>query len=475
MQSNPPGGLRVRLSKHPDVVPEAARKYPMELSIAARNLPRTVRMLSRGKFYAVVQIRHAGKSDFETLFTTERRSLETFPSFTQKGWLGALKMPNSSQVASKTAVRAELFAGRSSLGAVETTLSALLWRTAPTPKLQATEQDRNFRRLSRPNGQHIPPEIALNLEAYYCPPQASPEYAKNVHIAASISDILQRSTRDFTLAYSVARATSLGGWTTLFHSGKGVSGKQRQMEDAKLPRHFVLGGDENRQLRFALHSFHCSSGGRMEGFVITRLGELRNMQKNGGGRAANLAWTCKEDGNLNGRVEFRSLRGLKDGSVSLYLHFKDEREVHAEQVAVAAETGASRMVAGKVGRLTLRRGNSSVSSDSESASTFTSVSSGSKDGKDVHAASEEGRVSNKSAAATATVDSSPSDFRSSSNCTGSTSDSNVGDAVHLHHTASAVCLPLKPPLLSTSRRAFEMQPLARTLPVVEMEVRFPGE
>lgn len=449
----------------------------MELSIAAHNLPRTVRILSRGKFYAEVQIRHAGKSDFETLFTTERRSLETFPSFTQKGWLGALEMPNSSQVASKTAVRAELFAGRSSLGAVETTLSALLWRTAPTLKLEATKQDRNFRRLSRPNGKHIPPEIALNLEAYYCPPQASPEYAKSVRIEASISDILQRSTGDFKLSYSVARATSLGGWTTLFHSCQNGSGKQRQMEDAKLRRHFVLGGDENRQLRFALHSFHSSSGGRMEGFVIARLEELANMHKNGGGRAANLAWTCKEDRNLNGRVEFRSLRTLKDGSVSLRLHFKDEKEEHAEQVAVAVEMGGAKTVAGKVCRLSLRRGNSSVSSESERASTFTSLSSGSERGKTVNAVIEEARISNESPASTETADTSPSDFRSNSNCTtGSTCDSTVDDAVHPPRTASAVYLPLKAPLVSTSSWPFSMQPRLRTpLPVVEVEVQFPGE
>lgn len=467
MESGPSGALKVRPVQEADLVPKDFRKHPIEVSIAARNLPRTVRLLGDGNFCVVIQVRYAGKTTFETLVTTERRCLETFPSFTEKASFPALDMPHSNRIAYETKIRAEIFAGKSSLGVVETTLGALIWRTVLSLKLEASGQSHSFRRLSRPNGKHVPPEVLLNVESYHCPPEDSPEHSINVHVRASISERLGSDAKDVKLSYSVARANRIGDWTTLFRSEPRL-GKHLRMEDTTIPLHAVLGGESDRQLRFALHSFHRSTGGRMEGFVIVRIQELENIQRNGGGRAANLPWTQMEDATLDGGMEFRSITTGPDGATSLTLHFKDRTQVLADQVAVTAETtetGVVRTICGKIARLSIGRGNSLISSESERASAT-------RHEFNADTASSEGLFDSPVSARR--VHDSHSDLRTNSTCTRSSSDLNNEESASPAR-ASALYLPKKPQQVPNPRRAFSFRQREPSLPIIEMEVRFPGE
>lgn len=366
---------QIAVWKEAELVPECFRVFPIELSVAARNMPQTVRFFGNGNSHATVLVRSPEAKEFQVVLQSEMCELDTNPSFVEKAWLPPLDMPNSQQIAQATLVRVELHSGRSFIGSAQTTLAALVWREAGP--LSVTQRVGKLRHLSRIGSKDIAPEILLNVESFShvdhscrtgdegfsLPPSPRVQFLTDVdrllHAAAE--------AKAKQLSYTISRANRNGDWTVVYKSGR-RSNRKNAFPPADILRDTLLGGETGRQIRLALHSFHRLEGSRLEGFLIFRLDEVDMIHRDGGGRAANIRWIHMHDYTLDAGIECSSVNISYDGAASLKFIFKHGEQVAAEQAAAAGEDSAALHRAPATPALSLRQAGSRVSSDERRSS-----------------------------------------------------------------------------------------------------------
>lgn len=368
------GNINALLHKHTEV-PNAYRTHPIEISVAVRNMPRTVRLLSSGLFHAAVFVETPGDDSPRAILRTETLELDTFPSFCKKGWMHPLDMRNSLEYAEETSIRVELYSGTKFIGSAQTTL-AMLVAAQPSP-LPVVQLRGKYRGYTSSEKKTITPQVILNAESYLCssgrvrsrpfPANGSishrgsrrsasedPSFSEETSVTGddTVSSLsLQPAVRfDVGVAgklialgklkqisFSISRANRAGDWTAVYRSGTKF-GRPNTYPPAEIHRDVLLAGEEGRQLRIALHSFDQTQGSRVEGWVIFRLEELESIHKDGAGRAANLQWTKMPGNTMNAGIEFRRMDLECDRSARIQLLFKHGEDVAEEQAAALAES-----------------------------------------------------------------------------------------------------------------------------------------
>jgi hypothetical protein len=329
-------------------VPQRFRENMIELSVSARNMPRRPRFPKSSKFYARVRIKYPTDSSYSTILTTESCELETFPSFLKKAWIPALDMSDSQNFAANTVLRIDLFSCRTRIGHVTATLAGLLWRDSTClvvnkasilPFLSKIVDEGPETDVILTVESYTRHSIATNSVLYHSNPSSTPPPSM-VSLRVGATAMIRSSADSKKLTYSISRANYGGDWTVVHRSealGRLKNVPSTEFALASICRDELLAGEENRQLRIALHSFDSHNGSRMQGFAIARLVDFARIlkERNDGTReTAILPWIRVGNAFMDATVQIHSAK-YEGNELSARLMFKHGREAIPDRLRAA--------------------------------------------------------------------------------------------------------------------------------------------
>jgi hypothetical protein len=159
--------------------------------------------------------------------------------------LPPLPMQKSNSVARKTLLRVDVRAGRKLLRSKTASLGTLLWESEERDLDVDCERRRGRRRLR--------PDVEMRVEKFNSFQALAGSNV--VEVCASVSSALRAETAGKRLTFSISRSSKeASGWTPVFRSEILGAMQKNGFIPAELSRESLLGRDDDRVLRIALHT-----------------------------------------------------------------------------------------------------------------------------------------------------------------------------------------------------------------------------
>jgi hypothetical protein len=157
--------------------------------------------------------------------------------------LPGLNMANSIAVARRTVLRVDVCAGRKVLRSVSATLASLIWESEESDPVDFVGRKWARRRVR--------PDVEMRVKKW----DASDALAGSnlIEVCASVSSALRGDIPGKRIAYSISKSITSGGFKPVFRSEILGSIQRNGFVPAELAREALLGCEQGRILRIALH------------------------------------------------------------------------------------------------------------------------------------------------------------------------------------------------------------------------------